>query len=248
MTSWSQISSPPQAFLSHVLAQGPPANDCTTLRKSQILSNVGQSLHGPHSPCPSPPPWVCLPQVFTYTTVPLPSRTAFSCFSPVYQIHPPLRSMFSLVSPMPAMTPGVSMPGFSKHLSTQSTDIYWYAFSIKLQKSHLKWDLVTAKWLVHISRSPQWGPTFGLLSLKLYLCFSVILLTLPCSVSWLHPYSDRKMETELILEAEDWILPEVSRKLLIGLIWVAYLVSRPGHQQARITPWNDSVDLPQKCE
>ena len=33
MTSWSQISSPPQAFLSHVLAQGPPANDCTTLRK-----------------------------------------------------------------------------------------------------------------------------------------------------------------------------------------------------------------------
>lgn len=114
-----------------------------------------------------PPPWVCLPQVFTYTTVPLPSRTAFSCSSPVYQIHPPLRSMFSLVSPMPAMTPGVSMPGFSKHLSTQSTDIYWYAFSIKLQKSHLKWDLVTAKWLVHISRSPQWGPMFGLLSLEL---------------------------------------------------------------------------------
>lgn len=149
---------------------------------------------------------------------------------------PSLRSMFSLVSPMPAMTPGVSMPGFSKHLSTQSTDIYWYAFSIKLQKSHLQWDLVTAKWLVHISRSPQWGPTFGLLSLELYLCFSVILLTLPCSVSWLHPYSDRKMETDLILE-EDWILPEVSRKLLIGLIWVAYLVSRPGHQQARITPW-----------
>lgn len=54
MTAWTQVSSPHQASLSHGLAQGPPANDCTTLGKSYTSTNLGQLLHGPFLSLPAP--------------------------------------------------------------------------------------------------------------------------------------------------------------------------------------------------
>lgn len=176
-----------QALLSYALAQG--------------LHNLKKTLDPPKARAVSPWYPLSLHEPLHLQTVFLsaPLCSSASCpwtrhGAPSFQgclflalhpsaLPPPLRPMrYSLAGPVPGWLLAFHC---CTHVPTQSTDNYWYAFSIKLQEIHLKLDLATIKWLVHIPESPQGGPTLWLLSpeaLALVFCDSLD-SALPCTLA-----------------------------------------------------------------
>lgn len=149
--------------------------------------NPGPSkIQSSYSMVPTVPVWIiategtvslsvplCLPHALGYTLVPLPSRMTSSLLF-THQITPSLKTREVFVSWSNARG------GFcfftAVHVSTQSEDNSWYASRIQLQEIHLKLDLATIDWLVHIPGSPQGEPICRLLSPEdpaLFLCDSL---------------------------------------------------------------------------
>lgn len=134
-------------------------------------------IQSSYSMVPTVPVWIisdwgnCVPLsslVFAscpgHTLVPLPLVMASSLLF-THQITPSLKTCEVFVSWSNAR--GDFCFFTAVHVSTQSEDNSWYASRIQLQEIHLKVDLATIDWLVHIPGSPQGQPICGCLAQKI---------------------------------------------------------------------------------